>query len=113
MTMLIKCYCGEMDVCDCDPPLPPPKLFTDKEKVNFFTDMLISLHTCRWTGDGEKVKKFLDAIGGYSYSHTNSNFGDDEDGFKLDRAFERLVKRTEEILKEPASWKTTTTNKTT
>ena len=106
MANLIKCYCGEMDVCDCDPPPPPPKLFTDKEKVNFFTDMLIYLHTYRWMGDGEKVKQVLEAIGGYSYSHTNSNLGDDEDGYKLDRAFERFVNRISEIQQLPASWKT-------
>ena len=100
---LINCYCGEMDVCDCDPPLPKPKLYTDKEKVNFFHNMLIDLHTFRWTGDGEKVKRVLDVIGGYSYAHTNSNFGDDDD--KYDRAYERLVSAINEINNSPASWR--------
>lgn len=99
----IKCYCGEQETCDCDPPLPTPKQYTDKEKVNFFHNMLIDLHTFRWTGDGEKVKRVLDAIGGYSYAHTNSNFYDDDD--KSDRAYERLVSVIDEIVKSPASWK--------
>lgn len=100
---LINCYCGLKGVCDCDPPLPKPKQFTDKEKVNFFHNMLIDLHTFRWTGDGEKVKRVLDAIGGYSYTHTNGNFYDDED--KYDRAYERLVSTINEIVNSPASWK--------
>jgi hypothetical protein len=102
---LIKCYCGEQETCDCDPPLskPTPKQYTEKEKVNFFNDMLINLHTFRWTGDGEKVMRVLDAIGGYSYAHTNSNVYDDDD--KSDRAYERLVSAIDEIVKSPASWK--------
>jgi hypothetical protein len=100
---VIKCYCGEQDMCDCDPPPPKPKQYTDKEKVNFFTDMLINLHTYRWTGDGEKVKRVLDAIGGFSYAHTNSNFYDEDD--KLDRAYERMVKTMDEIVQSPASWR--------
>ena len=105
MKDLIKCYCGEMDMCDCDPPPPPPKLYTDKEKLAFYHNMLIDLHTFRWTMDGEKVNRVLDNIGGYSYEFTNSNAGDDEDGHKADRAYERLVRRHREIVESPASWK--------
>ncbi len=100
---LINCYCGMQGVCDCDPPPPAPKKYTDKEKLNFFHDMLINLHTFRWTGDGDKVVRVLDAIGGYSYAHTNSNFFDEED--KIDRAYERLVKTMDEIVQSPASWR--------
>jgi len=100
---LIKCYCGEQETCDCDPPLPKPKQYTDKEKVNFFHNMLIDLHTFRWTGDGEKVMRVLEVIGGYSYAHTNSNVYDDDD--KSERAYERLVSAIDEIVKSPASWK--------
>jgi len=102
---LINCYCGMGGVCDCDPPPPAPKVFTDKEKVNFFTGMLIDLHTYRWTGDGSKVVRVLEAIGGYSYAHTNSNPGEDDD--KLDRAFESLVKKITEISQASATWKKT------
>jgi len=65
--------------------------------------MLIDLHTFRWTGDGEKVKRVLDVIGGYSYSHTNGNFYDDDD--KYERAYERLVSAINEINNSPASWR--------
>lgn len=100
---LIKCYCGEMDECDCDPPLPKPKMFSDQEKAKFFHGLLIDLHTYRWTGDGEKVSQVLDAIGGYSYSHTNGNVWDDDD--KAERAFERLFNKINEIAHAPASWR--------
>lgn len=103
MSELIKCYCGEQHECDCSPQIPDPKIYTDKEKATFFHTMLIDLHTYRWTGDGEKVTKVLDAIGGYSYSHTNGNVWDDD--FVSERAFERLFKRINEIAHEPASWR--------
>jgi hypothetical protein len=47
---------------------------TDKEK--FYHELLISLHTLRWTGS-PKLVKLLDIIGRYSYKHTNSNAGDE------------------------------------
>jgi hypothetical protein len=88
---LIKCYCGEMDVCDCDPPLLT-KQFTYEEKTNFFHGVLIDLHTYRCEDDAEKVSQVLDAIGGYSYSHMNGNFRDDDkDSFA--KAFERLYNK--------------------
>jgi hypothetical protein len=92
-----------MDMCDCEPQPPAPKQYTDKEKVQFFHNMLIDLHTFRWTGDGDKVVRVLDAIGGYSYAHTNSNYGDDDN--KYDRAYERLVSSINEINNSPASWR--------
>lgn len=51
---------------------------TEKEELNIYRDLLISLHTCRWTGNNTKVLKIMDAIAAYSYARTNSN-GDPED----------------------------------
>lgn len=106
MTELIACYCGEQVKCDCSPQLPIPKIYSDKEKATFFHRMMIDLHTFRWTGDGVKVGKVLDAIGVYTHSHTNGNVCDDD--FVSERAFERLVNKINEIVLEPASWKNKT-----
>ena len=60
---------------------------TKKEK--FFHDLLITIHTLRWTGNSKKLIQLLEAIGAYSYAHTNSNITDEED--KCERAYEQLV----------------------
>lgn len=49
------------------------KNLTEKEELQLYRDLLIHLHTCRWTGHHEQVVKILDAIGEYSYARTNSN----------------------------------------
>lgn len=46
---------------------------TQKEELNIYRDLLISLHTARWTGNSKKVIEILDKIGAYSYARTNSN----------------------------------------
>ena len=71
------------------------KIYTEKER--FFHELLITLHTYRWTGNEKKVIKILDMIGDYSYAHTNSNEGDEED--KCEKAYEELVKQYNAILK--------------
>ena len=50
---------------------------TQKEELKIYRDILIHLHTCRWTGHHESVVKILDRIGEYSYARTNSNAGND------------------------------------
>ena len=50
---------------------------TDKEK--FFTNLMIDIHTCRWTGNMDRYGAYMAAIATFSYAHTNSNIGD-EDG---------------------------------
>jgi len=64
-------------------------------REDFFKDLLISIHTCRWTGNSDRFVAYLDAIAAYSYAHTNSNLGDTDD--KWDKAYDRLVARCEEI----------------
>lgn len=49
-----------------------------EEELKIYKDLLINLHTARWTGNVKKVNKILDLIGEYSYARTNSN-GDYED----------------------------------
>lgn len=46
---------------------------TQKEELRIYRDLLIDLHTARWTGNSEKVMEILDKIGAYSYARTNSN----------------------------------------
>jgi hypothetical protein len=44
-----------------------------RDEVNIYRDLLISLHTARWTGNHEMLGFFLDKIAAYSYARTNSN----------------------------------------
>jgi hypothetical protein len=67
---------------------------TKKEK--FFHNLLIDLHTARWTLNGDMVNAILDNIGGYSYAHTNGNVWDEDD--KYDKAYERFVEKHNEIM---------------
>lgn len=46
---------------------------SEKEELQIYRRLLIHLHTCRWTGNLDKVAEILDAIGDYSYARTNSN----------------------------------------
>ena len=64
-------------------------------KEAFFKDLLISIHTCRWTGNTDRFIAYLDAIAAYSYAHTNSNFYDEED--KIDKAHDRFVEQCKQI----------------
>jgi hypothetical protein len=41
------------------------------EKELLYHNLLISLHTLRWTGSPD-IHRLLDLIGEYSYGHTNS-----------------------------------------
>jgi hypothetical protein len=65
-------------------------------KELFFHNMLIDLHTFRWTMNSVAVKAILDNIGAYSYAHTNSNFYDEDD--KEEKAYERLVEVHNQIM---------------
>lgn len=60
---------------------------TDKEK--FFTNLMIDFHTARWLFDSDRIAAYMDAIAMFSYAHTNSNVGDEDD--KLDKAYETFV----------------------
>lgn len=66
---------------------------TDREK--FFTNLMIDIHTCRWTGTMDRYAAYMDAIASFSYAHTNSNFYDTDD--KWDKAYDQFEKRCEEI----------------
>jgi len=48
---------------------------TQKEELNIYRNLLITLHTYRWTGNSKKVNEILDLIGAYSYVRTNSSEG--------------------------------------
>lgn len=75
-------------------------------KELFFHNMLIDLHTFRWTMNSVAVVAILDNIGAYSYAHTNGNAGDDDD--KEEKAYELLVERHNEIM--AGGWKKKDTN---
>jgi len=60
---------------------------TDKEK--FFTNLMIDIHTCRWTGTMDRYGAYMAAIATFSYAHTNSNISDEDD--KLDKAYDEFV----------------------
>ena len=66
---------------------------TDKEK--FFKNLIIDIHTCRWTGTMDRYAAYMDAIAVYSYSLTNSNLGDTDD--KADRAYDYFVAQCQKI----------------
>ena len=51
---------------------------TQKEEVFIYRHLLIKLNAACLTGDDERVKKILDAIGAYSYARTNSNPGNEK-----------------------------------
>ena len=67
----------------------------EQSKEDFFKGLLISIHTCRWTGNSDRFIAYMDAIAAYSYAHTNSNLGDEDD--KCEKAYERLVDKCEKI----------------
>ena len=46
---------------------------TQKEELRIYRELLIDLHTARWTGHDKRVLELLDLIGAYSYARTNSN----------------------------------------
>lgn len=73
---------------------PLSSAMKDKEKIQFFTDLLITLHTYRWTSSPE-FPKLLDIIGGFSYKHTNSNFGEE---FEPKKYFDDLVKNVNKLI---------------
>ena len=60
---------------------------TDKEK--FFTNLMIDFHTARWLFYSDRIAAYMDAIATFSYAHTNSNIGDEDD--KLDKAYDEFV----------------------
>jgi hypothetical protein len=46
---------------------------TEQEELKIYRELLIRLHTARWTGNTKKVQELLDKIGAYSYARTNTN----------------------------------------
>jgi len=50
---------------------------------------MIDFHTARWLFDSGRVAAYMDAIATFSYAHTNSNIGDEDD--KLDKAYDEFV----------------------
>lgn len=44
---------------------------TQKRELQIYRKLLINLHTAAWTGNNEKVREYLEAIGKYSYARTN------------------------------------------
>jgi hypothetical protein len=48
---------------------------SQKRELEIYRNLLIRLHTARWTGNTELVKVLLDRIGEYSYVRTNTNEG--------------------------------------
>ena len=60
------------------------------DEVNILRNVLVSLHTARWTMNEKRVIKILDAIGSYSYAHTNSNGDYEQDEINQNMALERL-----------------------
>ena len=49
------------------------KKISRDEEIVIYRNLLISLHTARWTGNGDRVVEILDKIAAYSYARTNSN----------------------------------------
>lgn len=52
---------------------------TEKEELDTYRNFLISLHTARWTGNVQRFAKLMENLQAYSYSRTNSNFGNEKD----------------------------------
>jgi len=50
-----------------------------KYESEILSNVLINLHTCRWTGNMEKFWKLIEKIGEYSYARTNSNGHEEEE----------------------------------
>ena len=66
---------------------------TLKEKNNFYHNLLINLHTLKWTMNYDKMSKLLDLIGNYSYVHTKNDHKN-----KHIKAFYKLVKETNKLM---------------
>jgi len=62
------------------------------DEASILRSVLVSLHTARWTMNEKRVIEILDAIGSYSYAHTNSNGDYEQDEINQNRALERLSK---------------------
>ncbi len=61
------------------------------EEVNIYRNLLVTLHTWRWTGHHDKVVEILDKIGQYSYARTNSfECSEEEDEERLERTLKAL-----------------------
>jgi len=65
------------------------------KKESFFTNLMIDIHTCRWTGTMDRYAAYMDAIAAFSYAHTNSSEYDEDD--KTDKAYDRFVERCAQI----------------
>lgn len=54
-------------------------MVTDKEIIEMLNNFLLSLHMARWTGNNPKFAILMDRLAAYSYTRTNSNYGDTEE----------------------------------
>lgn len=61
-----------------------------KEELDIYRNLLISLHTARWTMNHDKVMKILDLIGNYAYARTNSNGDYEQDKKNQERTLKAL-----------------------
>ena len=52
---------------------------TLEEEVQIYRNLLINLHTARWTQNTKLFAKLMDKIGAYSYARTNSNGYEEEE----------------------------------
>lgn len=64
----------------------------DADKVAVYQDLLIRLHTARWTGNHVGFAQIMDRIAAFSYARTNSNFEetDEEVDNRYVETFENL-----------------------
>lgn len=51
---------------------------TKEEELSIYRNLLIKLHTARWTGNQKMFAEIIEKIGAYSYARTNSNAGNEE-----------------------------------
>ena len=65
---------------------------TEQEELEIYRNLLINLHTARWTMNEKQVIKILDAIGIYSYARTNSSGDYDQDERNQERTLKELTK---------------------
>lgn len=54
-------------------------MVSDQQKIEIYENLLISLHTARWTHNTKLFAELMDKIAAYSYSRTNSNGYEEEE----------------------------------
>lgn len=64
---------------------------TDKEELNIYRNLLIRLHTCRWTGNMPAFWSLIEKIGAYSYARTNSNGDEKQEEIMMEETLKNLA----------------------